>query len=91
MSIRSGLRRWWWWVAGASLTLALGLSLALNATAHPAVGGFFGLWVLVTLTVGARRLWRRLTWAVWVRLVFSYTLIGISPIVLMAAMGAVAG
>jgi serine phosphatase RsbU (regulator of sigma subunit) len=91
MSIRSGLRRWWWWVAGASLTLALGLSLALNATAHPAVGGFFGLWVLVTLTVGARRLWRRLTWAVWVRLVFSYTLIGITPIVLMAAMGAVAG
>jgi serine phosphatase RsbU (regulator of sigma subunit) len=93
MALGSWIRRRWWWVAGTVLALALLLSLAVGggAAVHPAFLGLFGLWALVTLTGGGWRLWRRLTWAVWVRLVLSYALIGITPIVLMAAMTVVAG
>lgn len=86
----AGERRWFQTrlARGLAVTVALlALAGALNALAPDAgvtslVGVILVLWLIGAGLLGARWLWRKLTYRVGVRLFFSYLLIGLTPFAL---------
>ncbi len=81
------------------LALLATLALAAAAAQLAAPGGDLAglavtvavLWSLPAVFLGVRRLWRRLTYRVGVRLFISYLLIGLTPIALAACLALVVG
>jgi len=80
-----------WLIAG----LVLGLLRAAGAMGKggqffEAVGDFFQLWLVVSTFLLVFWLWRKLTYRIWVRLFFSYLLIGVMPFLVLAMLGSLA-
>lgn len=82
--------RRWWWVAGASfIVAALALSaIAGESTAADLTAVLAVVWVAASLCMLTWRLWRWLTYRVGVRLLITYLLIGVLPLLFAAAFGA---
>jgi len=87
----------WWLIAGAVLGFFRGVGALRERAGPPALsslfetaGGFFELWLLVSAVLIVLWLWRRLTYRIWVRLFFSYLLIGVMPFVVLALLGSLA-
>ncbi len=77
----------------AALVFLQQLALALaRGTAIDAVGRMaLGLWLAFLLLLGARWLWRTLTYRVGVRLFISYLLIGLTPFAICGALALLSG
>ncbi len=100
MSARDGVgRRRWSVVRTAYFVILAALVLAAVGAQVAAAGGVATglvtaaavLWSLPALVLGARSLWRALTYRVGVRLFISYLLIGLTPIALAACLAIVVG
>ena len=90
--MRRGVRRVWI-VTGAVLAAAAG-GLALSAPSSDArvlVTLALVLWGLATAAAVARRVWRRLTYRIGVRLFLSYLLVSVLPFLLFAVIVGLAG
>ncbi len=70
-----------WLLAGAVLLGGYIISSATSRGAGltPVVAALLWLWALITLAVGAWKIWRWLTYRVGVRLFISYLLLGVTP------------
>jgi len=52
--------------------------------------GLFSLWLVISVFLAVLWIWRKLTYRIWVRLFFSYLLIGVMPFVVLALLGSMA-
>jgi len=86
-----------WLIVGLALGIPSGIA-ALWGEGTPAflksffelAGGLFQLWLVVSAGLLALWLWRKLTYRIWVRLFFSYLLIGVMPFLVLAILGSLA-
>lgn len=96
---RTAVRRWrglprWrrlWFGSGTLLALLVALGALLPATSAGPARPLFTLWLLLTALALARRIWRRLTYRIGVRLFLSYLVIGITPFLLTATLAFLLG
>lgn len=75
-----------WMLLGLGLTIVFGLSVVMFSEAIVALSAsLLGVWIVVGLAIVAHRFWRWMTYRIGVRLFLSYLLVGVSPLLLAAA------
>ncbi len=83
----------WWWGGGLALAAAFALlsGLAPDSCLRVLFALLLALWIAATLFLAFVWLWRKLTYRIGVRLLVSYSLIGLVPIPIVLTLAALAG